>query len=125
MVKQKAQYTIPQEIAYITKTLQKANFEAYLVGGCVRDLIMGITPKDWDITTNANPNQIQALFEKTFYENEYGTVGVVNEETKDPTLETVEVHHTGLSPATVMDDVLIVLFSVERLRTILKDETLQ
>ncbi len=57
--------------------MQKAGFEAYLVGGCVRDLIMAKTPKDWDVTTNARPEQIQALFTETFYENEYGTVGVV------------------------------------------------
>ena len=72
-------FTIPAEITSITGTLQSAGFEAYLVGGCVRDLIRGTTPKDWDITTNANPEEIIAIFPKTFYENEYGTVGVVNE----------------------------------------------
>jgi poly(A) polymerase/tRNA nucleotidyltransferase (CCA-adding enzyme) len=46
------------------------------VGGCVRDLIMGREPKDWDVTTNATPEQIMGLFEKTVYENTFGTVGV-------------------------------------------------
>ncbi len=71
---------IPKEVSQVTQTLNKAGFEAYLVGGCVRDLLIGREPKDWDVTTNANPEEIQALFVKTFYENDYGTVGVVNEE---------------------------------------------
>lgn len=72
-------FTIPEEISHVTRTLEDAGFEAYLVGGCVRDLYRDVTPKDWDVTTNASPDEIIALFPKTFYENEYGTVGVVNE----------------------------------------------
>ena len=72
-------FEIPEEISIVTNTLEKAGFEAYLVGGCVRDLYRGVSPKDWDVTTNAKPDEILALFPKTFYENEYGTVGVVNE----------------------------------------------
>jgi tRNA nucleotidyltransferase (CCA-adding enzyme) len=68
---------IPKEVSHVTNTLEKAGFEAYLVGGCVRDLIIGNKPKDWDVTTNANPEQIISLFEKTVYENTFGTVGVV------------------------------------------------
>src|SRR3989344_3855464 len=71
------QFAIPKEVMLVTDTLRKAGFEAYLVGGCVRDLVLGRTPKDWDVTTNATPEEIQALFPDTFYENEYGTVGVV------------------------------------------------
>ena len=67
---------IPEQVSQVTKTLEDGGFEAYLVGGCVRDLIMGREPKDWDITTNAKPEQIIALFEKTVYENTFGTVGV-------------------------------------------------
>lgn len=70
---------IPEEIASIVTTLESAGHEAYLVGGCVRDLVREKTPKDWDITTNAKPGEIIALFPKTFYENDYGTVGIVNE----------------------------------------------
>ncbi len=68
---------IPKEVSRITDTLEKAGFEAYLVGGCVRDLLMSREPKDWDITTNAKPDAIIGLFEKTVYENTFGTVGVV------------------------------------------------
>lgn len=46
----------------ITHRLAKAGFEAYLVGGCVRDLLLGLHPKDFDVSTNAEPEQIQALF---------------------------------------------------------------
>ncbi len=84
------EYTIPAEVSHVTKTLRDAGFEAYLVGGCVRDMIGERKPKDWDATTNANPEQIQALFPNSFYENEYGTVGIKNE-TEDETLKVVEV----------------------------------
>lgn len=69
-------YRIPAEIEEVSAALKKAGFEAYFVGGCVRDLIVGREPKDWDITTNATPEQIQAVFPDSFYENDYGTVGV-------------------------------------------------
>lgn len=73
-------YTIPPFVSHATKTLQKAGFEAYLVGGCVRDILMSKQPKDWDITTNAQPYQIQVVFTdcKTVYENTFGTVTVLN-----------------------------------------------
>lgn len=67
---------IPKEVSHVTNTLEEAGFEVYLVGGCVRDLLMSREPKDWDITTNAKPDQIVGLFDKTIYENTFGTVGV-------------------------------------------------
>ena len=70
------QYRIPTEVKTVSDGLRKAGFEAYLVGGCVRDLIVGKEPKDWDVTTNATPEQIQGVFPESFYENDYGTVGV-------------------------------------------------
>lgn len=82
---------IPREIITIVEILEKAGFQAFLVGGCVRDLFLGRIPKDWDITTNAKPEQIQGLFIKTVYENVFGTVVVINEETEDLTLKNVEV----------------------------------
>lgn len=67
---------IPEYVTHVTKTIERAGFEVFLVGGCVRDLIIGRNPKDWDITTNAKPEEIIQLFEKTIYENSFGTVGV-------------------------------------------------
>ncbi|MDP1688751.1 MAG: HD domain-containing protein [bacterium] len=75
---------IPIEVNKILRVLRKANFEAYLVGGCVRDILLGREPKDWDITTNAKPDEVQKLFPDSVYENQFGTVGV-----KIPTLEEV------------------------------------
>lgn len=81
---------IPEEVKNISRKLSDAGFENFVVGGSVRDLILGIKPKDWDLTTIATPEQIIPIFENTFYENDYGTVGVVNE-TTDETLKVVEV----------------------------------
>jgi putative nucleotidyltransferase with HDIG domain len=71
---------IPPFVSRVTSLLQEAGFESYLVGGCVRDMILGKTPKDWDVTTNAHPEQIQDICSayKTVYENRFGTVTVVN-----------------------------------------------
>jgi len=82
--------SVPKEVFELCATLRQAGREAYLVGGCVRDLLLEREPKDWDITTNAKPEQIQALFEETFYENAFGTVGVVTT-SDDPRLKVVEV----------------------------------
>lgn len=84
-------FDIPKEVSHVTKKLHEAGFQAFLVGGCVRDLFMRRNPKDWDATTDAIPEQIISLFPKTFYENEYGTVGVVNESVTQETLKIIEV----------------------------------
>lgn len=84
-------FAVPDEVSQVTKTLKESGFEAYLVGGCVRDLLLKRKPKDWDVTTNAKPEDIIRLFKETFYENDYGTVGVVNENVSDETLKVVEV----------------------------------
>jgi tRNA nucleotidyltransferase (CCA-adding enzyme) len=82
---------IPQEVLAVADTLENAGFEAYLVGGCVRDILLSKTPKDWDITSNAHPDDIVKLFEETYCNNDYGTVGVVNKETENESLKVVEV----------------------------------
>ncbi len=82
---------IPANVLDCAKTLKSAGFEAFLVGGCVRDLLLEKEPKDWDITTNATPETIISLFPKTFYENAFGTVGVVYEDIEDPRLKIIEV----------------------------------
>ena len=89
-VMKKVELPVPQEARVVCETLKNAGFEAYLVGGCVRDLLLEREPKDWDVTTNATPEQIQGLFAETFYENTYGTVGVVTE-SEDPRLKVIEI----------------------------------
>lgn len=69
---------IPIEVEKIINNLQNENFEAYIVGGCVRDNILGIEPKDWDIATNAKPEQIKKIFVKTVDTGlAHGTVTVI------------------------------------------------
>ncbi len=81
---------IPNEVQHVADTLESRGFEAYLVGGCVRDLILEKEPNDWDITTNAHPLEIESLFPETFVNNEYGTVGVVTE-SDDARVKVIEV----------------------------------
>ncbi|MBK5215829.1 MAG: HD domain-containing protein [Candidatus Pacebacteria bacterium] len=81
---------IPEYVTRVTKTLEKNGFQVFLVGGCVRDLIMEREPNDWDITTNAKPEEIISLFEKTVYENKFGTVGVCIPKEQDSTTKILE-----------------------------------
>jgi len=67
---------IKEEVKDAYTTLQQKGHDVYLVGGCVRNLIMNIEPNDWDLATNATPDQIQEIFPDSYYDNTYGTVGV-------------------------------------------------
>ena len=67
---------LPQQAQIIIDTLQKAGFEAYAVGGSVRDLLMDKKTKGWDFATNATPEDILKLFPDSFYDNQFGTVGI-------------------------------------------------
>lgn len=66
----------------IVETLEKAGFEAWIVGGAVRDMLLGHESADWDVTTSATPEQIVPLFNESFYDNEYGTVKVAGSHIK-------------------------------------------
>ena len=68
---------LPDKVQYIIQQLSAHNFEAFAVGGCIRDSLLGRTPQDWDITTNADPLQVKQLFPHTFDTGiEHGTVTV-------------------------------------------------
>ena len=67
---------IPRDVADLLRALRTAGFGAYVVGGAVRDVIVGRTPADWDLATEATPDQLRALFPNATYENRFGTVGV-------------------------------------------------
>ena len=70
---------IPEKANEIITTLTDAGYEAYVVGGCVRDAILGREAADWDITTNARPEQVKALFPRTVDTGlQHGTVTVMN-----------------------------------------------
>ncbi|MGL4362342.1 MAG: CCA tRNA nucleotidyltransferase [Cellulosilyticaceae bacterium] len=69
---------LPKDAIYIIEQLEKAGFEAYIVGGCVRDLLMSRTPHDWDITTSAKPEEVKLIFPRTYDTGiEHGTVTVI------------------------------------------------
>lgn len=69
---------LPENVAYIINCLQEAGFEAYAVGGCVRDCILGNEPADWDITTSALPEQVKSIFPRTIDTGiKHGTVTVM------------------------------------------------
>jgi poly(A) polymerase/tRNA nucleotidyltransferase (CCA-adding enzyme) len=82
--------TIPKEVKKIIQDLQKAGFEAYIVGGCVRDFLLDMSPQDWDVTTNAKPEEIQKVFPDSFYENNFLTV-TARTGSEDPKLAEIEI----------------------------------
>lgn len=67
---------IEEEVRRAYKRIKNSGFEVYLVGGCVRDLLMNKLPHDWDLATNATPQDLQSIFPHSFYDNSFGTVGV-------------------------------------------------
>ncbi len=71
---------LPEKVQYIIQTLLSHGYEAYAVGGCVRDSLLGRVPEDWDITTSAKPEEVKALFFHTIDTGiEHGTVTVMLE----------------------------------------------
>ena len=72
--------TIPVKAQYIIDTIIAAGYEAYVVGGCVRDSVLGREPQDWDITTSAKPEQVKELFPRTIDTGlQHGTVTVMQD----------------------------------------------
>ena len=82
--------TIPKEVKSVILELEKQGFEAYIVGGCVRDLFLKKEPKDWDVATKAKPKEIQKIFPENFYENTFFTV-TVQTKSKNAALENIEI----------------------------------
>lgn len=83
---------LPVDVANIIRILEEAGYEAYAVGGCVRDSILGREPSDWDITTSALPQQVKELFSHTIDTGlQHGTV-------------TVMMHHVGYEVTTYRVD---------------------
>lgn len=78
------QFNIPQEVCEILKKMQKSNFEIYIVGGGVRDILLGKYVDDWDYTTNATPQEILKVFPDAYYDNKFGTVGIPSKVGLDP-----------------------------------------
>ncbi len=70
--------TLPENVKHIIDKLEKAGYEAYAVGGCVRDSMLGRVPEDWDITTSAKPEEVKEIFKRTIDTGiQHGTVTVL------------------------------------------------
>ncbi len=80
-------FDVPKDVKYILARIHEANEEAYIVGGCVRDLLLGIEPSDWDVTTSATPERVKKLFDRTIDTGlSHGTVTVmINKENYEVT----------------------------------------
>lgn len=81
---------IPKEVKNVIEKLKKAGFEAFVVGGCVRDILRKIEPEDWDVATNAKPEEIQRIFPESYYSNQFFTVTVLTK-SKNPRLKEIEI----------------------------------
>lgn len=79
----------PPEVLVIHNKLKKGGFQAFFVGGCVRDFLMGRSITDWDFATEAIPSEIQKIFPHSFYDNRFGTVGI-------PLPKVKETEHEGV-----------------------------
>jgi len=82
---------IPPSVCRLIDGFHESGFEAYIVGGCVRDLLCGNTPSDWDVATNASPEQITAVFPDSYSDNKFGTVTVRMGQLETPDYMEIEV----------------------------------
>jgi len=92
----KVKVPVPVYAADVISKFTREGYEIYIVGGVVRDFLLGRTLYDWDMTTNATPEKIQELFPHSFYDNKFGTVGIPEEndqatKTNNQKLRPVEV----------------------------------
>lgn len=97
-------FNLPTNVEYVLDTLYSSGHDAYIVGGCVRDLLCNISPQDYDITTSALPHEIQSLFEKTVDSGvKHGTITVIldNEAIEVTTFRTETIYNDNRHPEKV------------------------
>ena len=82
------QIELPPFVEEILNKFETAGYEIYVVGGAVRDILLKRQVNDWDFTTNATPEEIQKLFNNSYYTNKFGTVGIPSD---DPELDPYEI----------------------------------
>ena len=97
-------FNIPSHVEQVVKTLSKSGYRAYVVGGAVRDLLLGKEPHDWDVTTNALPDQVQKAFKKTYPTGrKHGTISVQVDGNivEVTTFRKDGIYHDGRRPSSV------------------------
>jgi putative nucleotidyltransferase with HDIG domain len=85
---------LPRAVKNILDVFEKEKYEIYIVGGAVRDILTKKLVYDWDFTTNAKPEEIQKLFPDSFYDNEFGTVGIPPDKVESSETLSEDGHHT-------------------------------
>ena len=96
---QKLNIAIPQDAVWILNKLNEGGHEAYIVGGCVRDSILGRIPQDWDITTSALPEETKTIFDHTFDTGiKHGTITVVQPIASMANMPTAAIRTRSPSP---------------------------
>ncbi|MDP2664048.1 MAG: HD domain-containing protein [bacterium] len=103
---------IPKEVKQVMDKLKDKGFESYIVGGCLRDILLKKEPQDWDITTSARPEDIQKTFKKSFYKNKFLTV-TVQTSSQDPRLKELEEDKSSSRPFTDVREVEVTTFRSE------------
>lgn len=88
-------YTLPSEVKNILDKFTKAGYQIYIVGGAVRDLIMEKEVTDWDFTTDASPEEILKILPEGFYDNKFGTVGILNKHLQGEAIDVTTRKHLG------------------------------
>jgi tRNA nucleotidyltransferase (CCA-adding enzyme) len=100
------QLSLPKSVIELMELFEKNNFEIYIVGGAVRDLLMGKDATDWDFTTNAAPDEMLAFLpEDAYYTNAFGTVGIPQEDSTPFEITTYRTEHGGYSDNRRPDEV--------------------
>lgn len=96
-------YFIPKKVEYIIRKLNNFGYECYLVGGAVRDIVLGIEPKDYDLCTDALPQDVEQIFNKTIPTGkDYGTITVIiDDEPFEVTTFRLECDYDGRRPKVV------------------------
>lgn len=95
---------IPTLVNKVLQTLEDAGFEAYVVGGAIRDILLDKPTYDWDFTTDATPQEIQKLFPESYYTNQFGTVGITGEELVEQfNIENYNWQEEGINPEDVFE----------------------
>ncbi len=88
-------FSLPIEAKNVLEKFTMMGFKIYLVGGAVRDLLMGKEVKDWDFTTDAKPDEILKVFPEGFYDNKFGTVGIPSKHLRDEVMEITTMRKEG------------------------------